>query len=133
MLAVDTNVLIRLLVDDPREAEEVAVARKAVQGAERVLIPDVVLVETIWVLKGKKYGFKKQQILECFAQLLENERYAWSNWDEVSQALGIYLSYDVDFADCLILVKAERADALLLTFDRDLGAIQGARLLSTAV
>lgn len=133
MLAVDTNVLVRLLVDDPREAEEVAVARKAVQGAERVLIPDVVLVETIWVLKGKKYGFKKQQILECFAQLLENERYAWNNWDEVSQALGIYLSYEVDFADCLILVKAQRSDALLLTFDRDLGAIQGARLLSTAV
>ena len=130
MLAVDTNVLVRLLVDDPREVEEVALARDAVQGAERVLIADLVLVETIWVLRGKKYRFGKTQILDCFNRLLENERYVWNNWDEVSAALGMYVSYDVDFADCMILVKAARAGAELVTLDRDLGAIDGVRLLS---
>ena len=131
MLAVDTSVLVRLLVDDPQEADEVSVARRAVQGAERVLIPDVVLVESIWVLRGKKYRFTKPQILECFASLLENERYVWGNWDEVSAALGLYTSHEVDFADCLILVKAKHAGAELVTFDRDLGALEGARLLQS--
>ena len=128
MLAVDTNVLVRVLVDDPGAPAQVAVARKAVTAASRVFIPDVVLVETVWALK-QPYGFSKDEILGCFVRLLENERFVWDNWEAVSDALAIFVSYNVDFADCLILAKAKRAGAELLTFDRKLGRVKGVRRL----
>ena len=61
MIAVDTNVLLRyLLNDDPIQA---AIAEKLINGKDCVLITDVVLVETIWTLKGKKYQLNKTDLV----------------------------------------------------------------------
>ena len=52
MIAIDSNVLLRHLLEDSR-----AQAKKAhhlMLGDQAVLITDVVLAETIWTLKGKK-------------------------------------------------------------------------------
>ena len=51
MIAVDTNVLLRYLLND--DQSQAAIAEKLINGKEIVLITDVVLVETIWTLKGK--------------------------------------------------------------------------------
>jgi predicted nucleic-acid-binding protein len=59
MVAIDTNVLIRLLVDDPGAANQVRIARKTVQAAEQVYIPQIVQVECVWVLQ-RVYGFEGQ-------------------------------------------------------------------------
>jgi len=51
MIAIDTNVLLRyLLNDDPKQSKK---ASAVIQGSQKVLITDVVLVETIWRLKGE--------------------------------------------------------------------------------
>jgi predicted nucleic acid-binding protein len=53
VIAVDTNVLLRyLLWDDERQALK---ADRLMNGPAAVLITDVVLAETLWTLKGKKY------------------------------------------------------------------------------
>ena len=50
MIAIDTNVLLRyLLQDDEKQANK---ATKLILGAESVLITDVVLTETIWTLSA---------------------------------------------------------------------------------
>ena len=52
MIAVDTNVLLRyLLNDDPEQSPRAATL---FSGEKKILVTDVVLVETIWTLKGKK-------------------------------------------------------------------------------
>ena len=128
MLAVDTNVLVRILVDEPGAAAEAAVARKLLAEESRVFIPDISLVEAIWVLR-ESYGFGKEALLGAFVHLLENEGFVWGEWETVSKALGLFTSYNVDFADCLILAKAESAGATLATFDRKLARIEGVRRL----
>ena len=53
MIAVDTNVLLRyLLHDDDLQAAQ---ADAIFNTAETILITDVVLVETVWTLVGRKY------------------------------------------------------------------------------
>ena len=55
MIAIDTNVLLRYLLWDNKT--QAAKADKLINGSTRVLISDVVLAETLWTLKGKKYKF----------------------------------------------------------------------------
>jgi predicted nucleic acid-binding protein len=56
MIALDTNVFVRFLVNTPDgETEQVRRARELVTAAERrgedILVTHVVLVETVWVLR----------------------------------------------------------------------------------
>jgi predicted nucleic-acid-binding protein len=61
VIAVDTNVLLRyLLWDDERQT---AKADRLMNGLAVVLITDVVLAETLWTLKGKKYGLPKPTLI----------------------------------------------------------------------
>jgi len=53
MIAIDTNVLLRYLLQDDEKQSELA--RQVILGSDEALITGVVLVETIWTLKGKKY------------------------------------------------------------------------------
>jgi len=62
VIAIDTNVLLRyLLWDDKTQA---AKADKLINGSTPVLITDVVLVEALWILKGKKYKLDKTAIID---------------------------------------------------------------------
>ena len=51
MIAVDTNVLVRILIDDPEEIEQTQAARKLARAAGTVFVPQIVQVECVWVLK----------------------------------------------------------------------------------
>ena len=128
MLAVDTNVLLRLLVDDPDAPAQCARARARVRDEQRVFVPFIALVETIWVLR-ESYGFSKAQILEVFRKLLENELYEVANGKVFGDALTTFLGVNVDFADCAIHAEARRADADLLTFDRKLQRLDNVEVL----
>ena len=51
MIAIDTHVLLRHLLDD--DNAQSGKAHTLLQKEEAVLITDVVLAETVWTLKGK--------------------------------------------------------------------------------
>ena len=59
MIAIDTNILLRYLLNDNEEQSRKA--RRLIKGENKVLVTDVVLVETLWTLKGKKYIGNKNQ------------------------------------------------------------------------
>ena len=63
MIAFDTNVLLRLLLDDDaRQAERAqALIDRAVSASDRVLLPDVVLCELEWVLDSA-YGLSRPTV-----------------------------------------------------------------------
>ncbi len=50
MIAVDTNVLVRLLVNDPNAPEQSQQARELLNAQGEVWVGQIVLIETIWVL-----------------------------------------------------------------------------------
>ena len=60
MIAVDTNVLLRYLLND--DAAQAHIAANLIKGDDMVLITDVVLAETLWTLSGKKYRLNKDQL-----------------------------------------------------------------------
>jgi predicted nucleic-acid-binding protein len=55
VIAVDTNVLVRVLVDDPGQKAQVAAARSQVKRAGQVWVAQIVQAETVWVLESA-YG-----------------------------------------------------------------------------
>ena len=142
MIAVDTNVLLRRLLDD--DAVQADKARRLFEGAREVLITDVVLAETIWTLKGKRYKASRQDLAEVVMGLLEEYNVVFESQQAVWSALNDYIDAKpvgtadgirrADFADALIVNKAritaERRDRKYLgtyTFDQAAQALKGAK------
>jgi predicted nucleic-acid-binding protein len=121
MIAIDTNVLLRYLLNDDLKQSKKASA--AIQGSEKVLITDVVLVEAIWTLKGKKYNQDKDGIVRVISALFEEPRICFEDGQSVWRALVDFKnaksikvggkSKTADFPDALIVNKAQFASSNL--------------------
>ena len=120
MIAVDTNVLVRVLVDEPGHMSQVRLARERVKRAGKVYVPQIVQVETVWVLETA-YGMPKRDIVDILDHLLQNSAYILQNEHSFQQALTSYRDNPADFADYLILEESRVANAGLITFDKNLG------------
>jgi predicted nucleic-acid-binding protein len=114
VIAVDTNVLLRyVLQDDP--AQE-AKARRIIQGSAAVLVTDVVLVEALWTLKGPKYRASKEDLITVVEGLFREPNILFEDAPTVWRALHDYRIAEsvkvggkrknADFADALIVNKA---------------------------
>lgn len=126
MRAVDTNLLVRLLVRD--DAKQVAAAEAYV--AQGAWVSHLVLVESVWVLDSA-YGRDAAQIAAAIQMLLEHEVLVIQDPDVVTDALARFRGRpSVDFSDCLILEIARKAGHLPLgTFDRHFARLDGTRRL----
>ena len=114
MIAVDTNVLVRLLTaDDPAQTSRAA----ALFEQESILIPKTVLLETEWVLRSR-YGLTKPEILGVFSSLLDTDDLCFENEAAVEEALYLWKDNTADFADCLIGAQNRRLGCTAtVTFD----------------
>ena len=107
MIAIDTSVLLRrLLNDDPVQSTK---ARKIFEKNNLILITDIVLVETIWTLKGKRYKASKEDICEVIMKLLEESNVVFENQQAIWNALNDYINAPVvktsdgnNSADCAV-------------------------------
>jgi predicted nucleic-acid-binding protein len=129
MLAVDTNVLVRCLVDDPSAPEQCATARRAVGEADAVYIPQVVQAEVVWVL-ADAYGLNKTTIRQVLTTVASHPAYKLQGAEVFASALALFGDGKADFADCLILAESRAANCELATFDRKLARAEGAKLLA---
>lgn len=140
MIAVDTNVLLRyLLNDDPEQSPRAA---SLFGGKNKMLVTDVVLVETIWTLRGTKYKLSREALARVVIALFEEPSVSFEDGQTVWRALTDFRnappvrvagkSKYADFADALILNKATKCcvDAGenlkgLFTFDQALLKLDG--------
>ena len=133
MIAVDTNVLLRYLLND--DAAQADTAANLIKGSDTVLITDVVLAETLWTLSGKKYRLNKDQLAGVVHALFEEPNVRFEDGAAVWMALNDYLESDgADFADALIINKAQTVARAQggpfsgsYTFDKAAQKLQGAR------
>ena len=109
MLGLDTNVLVRLLVDDDKA--QGAKARRLVEGAiaegEALFLSVLVILETEWVLRSR-YRFAKQEIAETFSRLLDAKELVFEDEPSLEEALYYWKDSSADFADCLIGIRNRR-------------------------
>ncbi len=110
MIAIDTNVLLRYLLDD--DVEQSSKANHLIANKGKVLITDAVLVETIWTLRGKKYQLNKSALVNVVQALFQEPNIRFENGQVVWMALNDYINVkavkgkEADFADALIVNKA---------------------------
>lgn len=128
MIAIDTNVLVRVLVDDPSEPTQCELARSLLRTADKAWISQVVLVETVWVLESA-FGFDKAAILKVLQELAIHERLQIEGAEALDGALTLFSGNHTDFADCLILASTLRQQLTLFTFDAKLSRLDGAKRL----
>jgi len=103
MLGLDTNVLVRFLVQDDQaqfERAQKIIGRESRIGGG-VLIGLLVLLETEWVLRSR-YSLSKAEILAAFSGLLGSTELRFEDEHSIESALFVWKDSAADFADCLI-------------------------------
>ena len=132
MAALDTNVLVRYLVQD--DAAQLAAAtkliRKCVSAGQSLFVPTSVTVELEWVLRST-YGFGKGDVVQALSSLLSTAELVFQDEQALEVALLLFREGSADFADCVhIALASEAGEQPLWTFDKRAAKVAGARLLT---
>lgn len=114
MVAVDTNVVVRLLVNDhaAQAARAIALFRK-----QAIFVSKSVLLETEWVLRYS-YDVPTASISKAFLALMGLPNVTMEDAPTIHQAIGM-LGNGIDFADALHLASSTSAERFA-TFDAKL-------------
>jgi len=131
VIGIDTNVLLRLLLDDdpPQARRARHVASSAEAAGQPLFVNDVVLTETIRTL-GSRYDATKSELIDTLRSLLDNARLTFENRSVLSEALAGFERSSAGFADCLIIAKNAAAGCEhTATFDRALRLFDHAKVL----
>ncbi len=120
MLAVDTNVIVRFLVrDDERQAEAVRRRLKLAEDRrERLKIPLLVVLETIWVLESA-YEKTRSEILDAIRDMRQMPVFEFEADRVIEGLLKDGPRCKADLADILIAHSAENSGCDAgITFDK---------------
>ena len=130
MIGVDTNVILRYMVQD--DVIQSAAATRVFEGFEPEspgFISAVAMIEMVWVLQSS-YDASRQQIQRVVETLLRSRGLVVERSDLFWMALGTYSRGNADFGDCLIERCGHAAGCdYTLTFDRNASSSAGMRLL----
>ena len=131
MIGIDTNILLRLwLNDDPAQSkriDQLLAEHGGLPGS--LLVTDVVLVEAVWTLKS---AFEQDKHAQSIAvrSLLEETAFAFEDREAVAAALTLFDSGSCGFADCLVVAKHARQGCdFTATFDRGMRKLPGVKVL----
>lgn len=133
MAALDTNLLVRFLVEDD-EAQLLA-AKKLITNCllagETLYVPVTVSLELEWVLRSN-FGFGKATVMQTLSQLLSSAELSFESEGALEVALALYGHGTADYSDCLhVALASEAGEQPLWTFDKAASKVEGARLLTT--
>ena len=117
MIGIDTNVLVRFLVqDDPDQSTRAARAFEHLTASDPGYLTTVVLAETYWVLTHA-YKFSVAEVLTTLADVIATEQVAVQDVATATAAVESARA-GADFADALISSAcAERGCRTVLSFD----------------
>jgi len=122
VIAIDTNVLVRFLVEDDKRQSlrAAALMTHAVQTDTPLFVSDIVLCETVWVLQSA-YRVARAEITTALRDLLQARHLVFQDADILRRSLDAFSASRGDFADYVIRERAREAGcATVLTFDKAL-------------
>lgn len=119
MIALDTNVIVRLIVRD--DETQFSSARKLLD--EECRLTWTVVLEAGWVLEAK-YRWPRQTIVEAFEDLMTISTIAVPDEPAMRWAIGRFAK-GADFADMIHLASCDRAVQEFVSFDRRLARQAG--------
>jgi len=124
MIAVDTNILLRLVLGDnhKQRAHALALIEKALDQKNDIYINAVVLAEFGWSLK-RILGATRAEIATAIARFINCPPFHLFDDEIVQNALLLFENSKADFGDCLI--SALNADLKIdATYSFDKAAIR---------
>ena len=126
MIGLDTNVLVRYLVqDDPDQSRR---AGKCIESGT-ASIGCIVLCELVWVLESA-YDYPRATVAEALEKILMTGDFEIEDREQAWAALHDYRRTKADYADCLIAHRNAAAGCKeTATFDKKLKGVAGVRLL----
>jgi len=121
MIAIDTNALIRLLIED--DQIQAKIVRDVIKLAEthsiRILVLTEVLIETVWVLESV-YDCDRKEISGFLENLTGSQVFALADSQIMHKVIDQYKKKG-DFSDLIIVNQAKSRKATnLFSFDLDL-------------
>ena len=131
MPALDTNVLVRYIVQD--DSGQLAVAKRLIDRCiaegQSLFVPVTVTLELEWVLRAS-FGYVKDDVLLVLSNLFSASELSFESERALEVALQLYREGSADFADCLHIALATQAgEQPLWTFDKGAARIAGAQLI----
>ena len=132
MPALDTNVLVRYIVqDDPSQfAAAKRLINRCVAEGSTLFVPVTVVLELEWVLRSS-FAFGKAEVLMTLSNLFSAVELTFESERTLEVALQLFRKAAANFADCLHVALATQAgEQPLWTFDKGAAKVGGAQLLA---
>lgn len=119
MIGVDTNVLIRIFVDDNPQQRAVAQAFMRLRSADDpAFVSAVVVAEVSWVLT-RMYDFSVLAVRDALEWLFESTNIVVENHDLIRSAVALAADQNADVSDCIIAaIAADAGCTTTVTFDK---------------
>ncbi len=122
---VDTNILVRHLTGDP--PAQAARATRYLQGAEELLLPDLILAEVAYVLESF-YETPRARVATTLRSVLAFPAIRVVDVDLLQRAVEVYEVHRLDFADAYLVASAERTGVgVIASFDRTIDRVTTVR------
>lgn len=122
---VDTNLLIRFLVDDNQtQAKAVTTLIEDAQPRE-IIIPDLIIAEVVWVLQSF-YKVPKHKIVEIITSLLATEQFS-INQQLIGTAVSHFAENNISFVDAYLIAytRVVEKSQTIYSFDKGLDTVAG--------
>ena len=114
MIRIDTNYIVRYLVNDNIEMADIA---EGILISKNVFISNEILAEVVYVLLGV-YKISKIDISNQLLELIDFDNISVSNMKVVKQTFEIFKTKNLDFVDCLLCAYSNQDE--IVTFDKKL-------------
>jgi len=131
MIGIDTNVIVRLIVNDDERQSRAAerFIREHGGSGTPCYVPDVVLIETVWVLETV-YAYDRSMVADALTGILEAEQLQFDSPVDAAAAVEDFRLGRAEFADCLIgRINLLAGCSHTVTFDRKAARLAGFELL----
>lgn len=127
MKLVDTNILVRLIIQD-----HPAIAKRCrnllLYSDEDIFITDLAVAEVVWVLE-KTYACSKEEIARKLILLVSSPRIEFSDRELLQQALVLFGEHNVSFTDAYhTALGRRRGRDAVYSYDRDFERLKFPRL-----
>jgi len=119
---VDTNVLLRFILDDNARQSNSAQALFKNESPSKLTVPDAVVLEFSFVLLSF-YKITKPQLIEQLKALITFESFEIDT-DLWANTLTLYNMHSISLLDSYLLATSQKEDLPLYTFDKKLLALK---------
>ncbi len=122
---VDTNVLLRWLLDDDPAltAQARSYLQKAKDGEWQLVLISQIVFELDYVMR-KVYGLPREETAHNLELILKSTYMEIPDRSELLSAIEWYRKSTIDLADCFLFAMAQSKKAEVLSFDGDIKKLQ---------